>query len=140
MRGRAEVLKFRGPRSLVWLLPFLLIAVAGFLGRPYQRGAGVNARLAGESRGGPTLLEVVSRHPHFAVGFRNVLADFVWLEAVQVSGSRKMKPGDYDRLYDLLSTVVRFDPRFAVPYLLCGIVLGDSPGHAGAALDLLARG
>lgn len=140
MRRQAEVLKFRGSRALVWVLPFLLIAVAGFLGRPYLRNAGVNARLAGESRGGPTLLEVVSRHPHFAVGFRNVLADFVWLEAVQVSGSRKMRSGDYDRLSGLLSTVVRFDPRFAVPYLLGGIVLGDSPAHSGAALDLLARG
>jgi len=51
-----------------------------------------------------------------------------------------MTSGDYDRLSDLLSTVVRFDPRFAVPYFLGGIVLGDSPVHAGAALDLLARG
>jgi len=51
-----------------------------------------------------------------------------------------MTSDDYDRLSDLLSTVVRFDPRFVVPYLLGGIVLGDSPGHADAALDLLARG
>jgi len=51
-----------------------------------------------------------------------------------------MTPDDYDRLFDLLSTVVRFDPRFEVPYLLGGIVLGDSPGHADAALDLLSRG
>ena len=47
---------------------------------------------------------------------------------------------EYDSLSDLLSTVIRFDPRFTVPYLLGGIVLGDSPNHAGAALDLLARG
>ena len=47
---------------------------------------------------------------------------------------------DYDRLVGLLSTVIRFDPRFAVPYLLGGIILGDSPGHAAAALDLLSRG
>jgi len=47
---------------------------------------------------------------------------------------------EYDRLSGLLSTVVRFDPRFMVPYLLGGIVLGDSPDHAGAALGLLARG
>lgn len=47
---------------------------------------------------------------------------------------------DYDRLSDLLSTVVRFDPRFVVPYLLGGIVLGESADHAEAALDLLARG
>jgi hypothetical protein len=51
-----------------------------------------------------------------------------------------MRPNDYDRLADLLSSVVRFDPRFVIPYLLGGIVLGDSPNHAGAALDLLTRG
>jgi len=51
-----------------------------------------------------------------------------------------MTSDEYDRLSDLLSTVVRFDPRFVVPYLLGGIVLGDSPGHADAALDLLSRG
>jgi hypothetical protein len=51
-----------------------------------------------------------------------------------------MTRNDFDRLSDLLFTVVRFDPRFVVPYLLGGIVLGDSPYHAGAALDLLERG
>lgn len=51
-----------------------------------------------------------------------------------------MTSDDYDRLSDLLSTVVRFDPHFMVPYLLGGIVLGDSSGHAVAALDLLAQG
>lgn len=51
-----------------------------------------------------------------------------------------MTPDDYDRLSDLLSTVIRFDPRFVVPYLLGGIVLGDSPGHADTALGLLALG
>lgn len=51
-----------------------------------------------------------------------------------------MTRNDYDRFSDLLSTVVRFDPRFVVPYLLGGILLGDSPGHVGAALDLLAQG
>lgn len=51
-----------------------------------------------------------------------------------------MTRNDYDSLFDLLSTVIRFDPRFIVPYLLGGIILGDSSDHAGAALDLLARG
>ncbi|MBP2677606.1 MAG: hypothetical protein H6Q82_671 [Deltaproteobacteria bacterium] len=88
----------------------------------------------------PSLLSVISRRPALSFGFRNLLADLVWLEAVQVSGNRKMTPDDFDRLSDLLSTVVRFDPRFTVPYLLGGIVLGNSPDHAGAALDLLARG
>ena len=82
----------------------------------------------------------MSRRPALSFGFRNLLGDLAWLEAVQVSGNRKMTSDEYGRLSDLISTVIRFDPRFLVPYLLGGIVLGDSPDHAGAALDLLAQG
>jgi hypothetical protein len=87
-----------------------------------------------------SVLGAISRRPAFSFGFTNFLGDLTWLEAVQVSGSLKMTSDDYDRLSDLLSTVIRFDPRFIVPYLLGGILLGDSPDHAGVALDLLARG
>jgi len=83
---------------------------------------------------------VISRRPALSFGFSTLLGDIVWLEAVQVSGNRKMTRNDYDLLSDLLFTVIRFDPRFMVPYLLGGILLGDSPDHAGAALVLLARG
>jgi hypothetical protein len=87
-----------------------------------------------------SLLEAVSRRPEFGIGFRNLLGDIAWLEAVQVSGNRKMTRGEYDRLAGLLATVVRFDPRFVVPYLLGGIVLADSPHHAAVALQFLYQG
>jgi hypothetical protein len=82
----------------------------------------------------------ISRRPAFAFGFRNLLADLEWLEAVQVAGSRRLTRADYDRLDVLIQTVNRFDPRFKVPYLLGGLVLGDSPEHALAALATLERG
>lgn len=87
-----------------------------------------------------SVLGAISRRPALSFGFPNLLGDLVWLEAVQVAGNRKMVRDDYGCLSDLLSTVIRFDPRFVVPYLLGGILLGDSPEYAGAALDLLARG
>jgi hypothetical protein len=105
-----------------------------------SRSVSVWRGLEGTAGNAPSLLDAVSRRPALSFGFRNLLADIVWLDAVQVSGNRRMKMGDYDRLSDLLSTMIRFDPRFKVPYFLGGIVLGDSPGHSGAALDLLARG
>jgi hypothetical protein len=86
------------------------------------------------------LLLEISRRPALAFGFRNFLGDLAWLKAVQVAGARKMTPGDYDRLYVLLKGVGNFDPRFDVPFLLGGIVLGDSPRHAPEALDILDRG
>ena len=88
----------------------------------------------------PGLFASVSRKPEFAFGFRNVLSDVAWLEAVQVAGNRKMTHWDYDRLYELLVVVSNFDPKFEIPYLLGGLVLGESTPHAQKALHVLGRG
>jgi hypothetical protein len=82
----------------------------------------------------------VSGKPEFAFGFRNVLADIAWLEAIQVAGNRKMTHWDYDCLYGLLDVVSNFDPKFEIPYLLGGLVLGESTPHAQKALHVLGRG
>jgi len=96
--------------------------------------------IGGAGREKPVLLAAVSRQPSYSFGFRNFLADIVWLEAVQVAGNREMKPGDYDRLYELLNVTANFDPKFEMPYLLGGLVLGESPDHAKEALRVLERG
>jgi hypothetical protein len=88
----------------------------------------------------PGLLAAISKRPSFSFGFRNFLADISWMEAVQVSGSLKLTPADYDRLYDLLNVVADFDPKFEIPYILGGLVLGESPGHSREALQVLERG
>jgi hypothetical protein len=86
------------------------------------------------------MLAAVSQRPSFSFGFRNFLADVAWLQAIQVAGNRVMAPGDYDRLYELLNVVANFDPKFEIPYLLGGLVLGESPDHAQEALRVLERG
>jgi tetratricopeptide (TPR) repeat protein len=96
--------------------------------------------IGGPARDRPGLLAAVSRRPEFAFGFRNVLADVAWLEAVQVAGNLKMTRGDYDRLYELLNVEANFDPKFDIPYLLGGLVLGESPDHAQKALEVFKRG
>jgi len=88
----------------------------------------------------PGLLVAVSRRPEFAFGFRNVLADVVWLQAVQVAGNRKLTPTEYDRLYVLLNVEADLDPKFEMPYLLGGLVLGESPQHGREALRVFERG
>ncbi len=93
-----------------------------------------------EAQGRTGFLAAVSRRPEFAFGFRDVLADVVWLEAVQVMGDLKMTPMDYDRLYELLNVETNFDPKFDIPYLLGGLVLGESPDHAQKALKVFERG
>ena len=93
-----------------------------------------------QARDRPGLLAAISRDPDFAFGFRNVLSDVAWLEAVQVTGNRRMTTWDYDRLYELLVVVSNFDPKFEIPYLLGGLVLGESTPHAQKALHVLGRG
>jgi hypothetical protein len=88
----------------------------------------------------PGLLMAVSRRPEFALGFRNVLADVVWLQAVQVAGNRKLTPTEYDRLYVLLNVEADLDPKFKMPYFLGGLVLGESPQHGREAVRVFERG
>ncbi len=123
-----------------WLLPLLFLASSAFLSASLLRERSYLAqgrRVVAQS--GSLLLEI-SRRPAFAFGFRNFLADLQWLEAVQVAGSRRMSGTDYDRLDVLVRTVNNFDPKFVVPYLLGGLVLGDSPQHVLDALKTLERG
>jgi hypothetical protein len=99
--------------------------------------------LQGSGREAPEragLLSAVSRRPEFAFGFRNVLADIAWLQAVQVAGNLKMTPTEYDRLYALLNVEADLDPKFEMPYLFGGLVLGESTPHARKALRVLGRG
>ncbi len=118
-----------------WLLPVALILLAAAISNRYARPQ--------ENRLEPTrpsLLFALSRRPALSFGFRNFLADVAWLEAVQVAAGRNLRRADYDRLVELLETVFGFDPRFLVPYLFGGIVLGDSADHGSAALSILERG
>ncbi len=51
-----------------------------------------------------------------------------------------MTPTEYDRLYVLLNVEADLDPKFEMPYLLGGLVLGESTHHARKALRVLGRG
>jgi hypothetical protein len=123
-----------------WLAPALMVAIAAIIS---CRILAIRS-LKGADKGGgvqpASLTFEISRRPFLSFGFRNFLADLVWLEAVQLSGSRKMEAGDYDRLYLLIRAVINYDPRFVVPYILGGLTVGDSPSHVREALDILRRG
>jgi hypothetical protein len=121
-----------------WAAAFALLVSTGFsLGLLHLGASPESGR---QVRAAPGLFASVSRNPEFAFGFRNVLSDVAWLEAVQVAGNRKMTRWDYDHLYELLDVVSNFDPKFEIPYLLGGLVLGESTPHARKALHVLGRG
>jgi len=121
-----------------WASAFALMVSIGFSWRLLPLHA--LPETGREVRERPGLLSAVSQRPEFAFGFRNVLADVVWLEAVQVMGNLKMTPVEYDRLFELLNVEANFDPKFEIPYLLGGLVLGESPQHGREALRVFERG
>jgi len=123
-------------------LVFSLLFLAGsaFLSHRIFGEQPAAGRATDPGGGRKSLFLAVSRNPGFAFGFRNFLADMQWLEAVQVAGSMRMSEEDYDRLVLLVTSVNNFDPRFVVPYLLGGLVLGDSTRHVPEALKVLDRG
>ena len=130
----------RKAASFLWLVPVLFLGVSVIPSSRilHERASVAQTGERGVRSGG--LILRISKRPAFAFGFRNFLGDLAWLQAVQTAGSRRMSRRDYDRLAVLIRIVGNLDPRFVVPYLLGGILLGDSPDHVGVALDILEKG
>ncbi len=118
-------------------LLFFLLSIP--IARRIDRGRDAPGARQDGSGTGSVLVEL-SRRPSAALGFRNFLADLVWLQAVQVSGDQKMPRAAYERLFVLLNTVANYDPKFEIPYLVGGLILGESPAHGREALKILERG
>ena len=130
-----------GKMLAAWLVAFLFAALSGMLlSRAMDKRLSSDLQLSSSKSGTGSLLAGISLKPEFALGFGNAMADMVWLQAVQVAGNRELTHDDYSRLYTLLDTALNFDPRFDVPYLLGGLLLGDSPDHGVEALRILDRG
>jgi hypothetical protein len=140
MKGGWFFPAFRWFAVIPWLFPAVLLATSALLssGILHERSALIGPLENGARTGG--LLVDISNRPAFAFGFRNFLADLAWLDAIQAAGSRRMNREDYDRLNLLIGAVNNYDPRFVVPYLLGGMVLGDSQEHVQDALRILERG
>ncbi len=125
--------------GFAWAGPVLFLAISGLVaGRiVVLRPPGAVVKDPGVGAG---LLAAIAKRPVVSIGFRNLLSDVAWLDAVQVAGNPKMTMAEYDRLFDLLNVTSDFDPRFEIPYLLGGLILGESPLHARKALAVLERG
>ena len=142
MKKYATIFEPKRVPLLLWGVPVLFLLAAAFLSsRIYlsrERAAAENEII--RSTGNQSLLYGISLHPAFTFGFRNLFADISWLGAVQVAGTRRLTRNEYDRLALMIQTVIHFDPRFKVPYLLGGLFLGDSRHHVQEALKILQQG
>jgi hypothetical protein len=125
-------------QAVLWAVPAVFLALSALVaGRISSIRLSPEGDAAGACGG---LFALISKTPSFSFGFCNLLSDISWLEAVQAAGNKNMKEADYRLLSCKLNIVVDFDPRFSMPYLLGGLVLSESPGHAREAFDLLDKG
>jgi hypothetical protein len=76
-----------------------------------------------------------------ALGFRAVMADYYWLQAVQVVGGAERDPSEHasflGRLIDVVTTV---DPWVGHPYRFAAVWMVDTEKSVRAANQILARG
>lgn len=73
-----------------------------------------------------------------ALGYQSILADLLWLRAIQVMGERKLSNEDGQWLYQLLDVVTTIDPSFVRAYeagshALCTLVV--MPAEANRLLE-----
>jgi len=71
------------------------------------------------------------------LGYEQLAADIIWLQAIQVIGEDTVTPNGYDWIYHALDVVTTLDPEFSYAYQLGGVtlsVLGRAPEKSNALL------
>ena len=77
---------------------------------------------------------------HFTVGMASVVADLVWIQAVQYTGRHYRGDRDFTWLNHMFDTVTRLDPYFVEAYRYGGMFLSFLKADDGAGIGLLKRG
>jgi tetratricopeptide (TPR) repeat protein len=74
------------------------------------------------------------------LGYRQVVADLLWLRVVQEIGMRQQSPEGYRWVYQATDTLTDLDPNFAYAYQAVGSVLGVWGGHPRESVAILRKG
>ncbi|HUJ79547.1 MAG TPA: tetratricopeptide repeat protein [Nitrospiria bacterium] len=75
-----------------------------------------------------------------SLGYDQLIADLLWLKAIQVMGDRGAERRDAEYLYQAFDAITTLDPKFDYVYQLGGVFLGVLSGRADLAVQLLAKG
>ncbi|MBI5191545.1 MAG: hypothetical protein HZA22_12865 [Nitrospirae bacterium] len=75
-----------------------------------------------------------------SLGFDEMVADVLWLKAVQHMGERRISGRGYDWIYTALDTVTSMDPRFIPPYETGGLILTIEAEKVDLSNRLLEKG
>lgn len=72
--------------------------------------------------------------------YDQLVADFLWLRAIQSFGGRGMSNRDWEPLYNMFDTITELDPYFEDAYSFGNMVIGDEAGKQKEALGLINKG
>ncbi|MBI4001974.1 MAG: hypothetical protein HY348_09335 [Nitrospira defluvii] len=75
-----------------------------------------------------------------ALGYRQVVADLIWLQAVQHIGAKRDTQLGYRWTYHAVDVLTDLDPTFVAPYQATGIFLGVLVGRHEEGLAILSKG
>ncbi|UFP93199.1 hypothetical protein [Gloeobacter morelensis] len=89
----------------------------------------------------PTPLPPAALLDSACLGYRNLFADWLWLQYVQYFGDRPARLVDgYGRSADYLEAITTLNPRFLFAYAQANYAVAESMGEPARALEILVRG
>jgi len=74
------------------------------------------------------------------LGYRQVVADLIWLQAVQHIGAKRDTQLGYTWTYHAVDVLTDLDPTFVPPYQATGLFLGVLVGRHEEGIDILRKG
>ncbi len=74
------------------------------------------------------------------LGYRQVVADLIWLQAVQHIGAKRDTQHGYTWTYHAVDVLTDLDPTFVPPYQATGLFLGVLVGRQEEGLAILSKG
>lgn len=74
------------------------------------------------------------------LGYRQVVADLIWLQAVQHIGAKRDTQRGYTWTYHAVDVLTDLDPTFVPPYQATGLFLGVLVGRHEEGLAILSKG
>jgi tetratricopeptide (TPR) repeat protein len=74
-----------------------------------------------------------------SLGYTNVVADFIWLRAIQYYGEHRLTDRNYPQAERLFQSIYDLDPAFKGATRFGALILAQDAGNAKGALALLER-
>jgi len=75
-----------------------------------------------------------------SLGYDMVMADFLWLRAIQAFGGHFMSDKDYSNVINLFNVITDLNPYFVDAYLFGDTVVGEESGDFRKGLALIDKG